>query len=42
VVQALVVVAVAPFALASFPPAFPAFPDASSSVVASSELAFLS
>jgi hypothetical protein len=37
VVEALVVVATAPFALASFPPAFPAFPDTSSGVLASFE-----
>jgi hypothetical protein len=37
VVEALVVVAAAPFILASFPPAFPAFPDASPSVLASFE-----
>ena len=33
------VVAATPFILASFPPAFPAFPDASPGVLASSEFA---
>jgi hypothetical protein len=42
VVEALVVVAVIPFSLASSLLASPAFPAASPSVLASSELAFLS
>jgi hypothetical protein len=40
VVVALVVVAVAPFSLASFPPASPAFPDACPNVLASFEPIF--
>ena len=36
----MVVVVVAPIALASFPVACPAFPDASPGILASSELAF--
>jgi hypothetical protein len=40
VVEALVVVAVAPFALVSFTPAFPTSPGASLDVPAASELAF--
>jgi hypothetical protein len=37
VVEALVVITAAPFALASFPPASPTFPDASPGVLASFE-----
>jgi hypothetical protein len=40
VVEVVVVVTVAPITLASSPDAFLAFPDASSSILVSSELAF--